>query len=166
MLLDALGVMDRECMIGSLLEGDLDTKQKCRISFTEFASNIIFENVFDKEKKKSFVAVRYNGDYLRVCDESKIAKVANSPKEKYLCGLTDFDQFIQTRIEKDWRNSCGLTKKQNTVDYSKYQGVIILVFSINIALVFLLVVIVMVSWSTKRGYVQSSAEGLKGSIVS
>lgn len=144
----------------------MDTREKCRISFTEYASSIIFENVFDKSGKQSYIAVKYNGEYVRICPEDKIAKVKNSSKEKFLCDLKSFDQFIQSRIDKDWRNTCGLTKKKTTVNYSKYQGVVILIFSINIILVFLLVVIVMVSWSTKRGYVVSSAEGLKGSIVS
>lgn len=48
-LLDNLNLIERECMYDSLISGDTETSKKCRVDFPEFAANVIFENIFDKE---------------------------------------------------------------------------------------------------------------------
>jgi hypothetical protein len=92
--LNALGLLDRECVIQSMANGDSDTRDKCGISFPEYSSSIIIENIFDKSLKRSFVAVRYNGEYMRVCKETEVTKVNGAAKQKYLCELAAFDRFI------------------------------------------------------------------------
>lgn len=85
--------------------------------------------------------------------------------EKYLCKLEDFNYFITERLDNNWKKNCGVTKANQLVNYSKYSGLVVLLFSINLLLVALLVFLVMVQWNTKRGYVQSSADGLKTSLI-
>jgi hypothetical protein len=167
-MLDNLGLLPRDCLYDSLIAGDVSTTDKCEVSTPEFASNIIFETIFSKETNQSYIAVRYNGEYFRICAESKIVGItgADESPKKYLCPLEDFNLFIKSRIDPDWQTNCGITKKSSSINYSKYSGLVMLLFVINLVLVILLVMLIMLSWSTKHGYVQSSSEGLKSSLIS
>jgi hypothetical protein len=71
-MLDNLGLVERECLYEEFLSGQPQSESKCKISFPKFASNVVFENHFNKAKRETYIAVRYNGIYLKMCPEEQI----------------------------------------------------------------------------------------------
>jgi hypothetical protein len=110
-MLDNLNLLDRTCLYDSLIAGDLAGSNNCKVSFPEYASNVIFENIFDEKEKQSYIAVRYNGEYVQVCEDEHIYKVKDAEKEKFLCRTDHFLYFVSNRIDLDWKKNCGISMR-------------------------------------------------------
>lgn len=135
-----LGILNRECFIQEYAE--LRT-QNCG-DYPSYASNIIYELEWDDELNQSFVSVRYNGVYYKICDDSPIGD------QKKSCTLDNFSILIQSRVNNKWEEYCNFAQINgfNQFEHREIVFVQILIGTV-LTLICLIVVLILSKWKIK-----------------
>ena len=134
-LLTILGVFDRDCLIMKFKNGGkLPPGRECT-KFPEHASSLIFEQNFDKALNTTFVSVRYDGEYLKVCN--------GTYPPKFGCDFRMFYEKVFENIYVNWMDICQIPQPNiEEIDYTNYNIYIVSLFLVNIVLIALVILAV------------------------
>lgn len=154
--LSILGNWDIDCHVDIFL----DNKKPSECTpYPGFGSILIFE-LLSTSKNTSYVAVRYNDEYLDVCKDSS----TSSTDTKHLCELSKFKTVLGKNIVKDWEKKCNLNGESKDENNIKVWW-LLLILGANIILLSMITLIV-ISGNKKKSDRRTKRSWSENSLIS